>query len=114
MFEKVIEHVDVKIKTCPTCDATVNGKFPADMMAVLNYGNGLKTYLVNLLVCQMISLNRAQKLIKAMIGEVVAEATLLKFIFRVHRKRGLETIEEINMIARHPGTIIHGCWSSYL
>ena len=164
MFEKVVEHVDVEVKICPTCDATVKGRFPTDMQGKLNYGNGLKAYIVNLLVCQMISLNRVQKLIKSMIGEVIAEATLLKFVFRLyqalepweiesteqllmspamnvdetslrvekknhwihvysggditlkflHRKRGTEAIEEIDIIPRYKGTIIHDCWSSYL
>ena len=164
VFEKVVEHVDVEVKICSTCDATVKGRFPTDMQGSLNYGNGLKAYIVNLLVCQMISLNRVQKLIKSMIGEVIAEATLLKFVFRLyqaleqweiesteqllnspainvdetslrvekknhwihvysggvitlkilHRKRGTEAIEEINIIPRYKGTIIHDCWSSYL
>jgi transposase len=164
VFEKIVEHVDAEVKICPTCDATVKGVFPADMQGVLQYGNGLKAYIVNLLVCQMISLNRVQKLIKSMIGEVIAEATLLKFVFRLyqaleqweidstaqllkslamnvdetslrvekknhwihvysggditlkflHRKRGTEAIEEINIIPRYNGTIIHDCWSSYL
>lgn len=164
VFEKVVEHIDVEVKICPTCDTTVKGKFPTDMQGSLNYGNGLKAYIVNLLVCQMISLNRVQKLIKSMIGEVIAEATLLKFVFRLyqaleqweiksteqllkspamnvdetslrvekknhwihvysggditlkflHRKRGTEAIEEIDIIPRYKGTIIHDCWSSYL
>jgi transposase len=34
----------------------------------------------------------------------------LKFL---HRKRGTEAIEDINIIPRYSGTIIHDCWSSY-
>ena len=30
VFEKVVEHVDVEVKQCPTCKATVKDKFPAD------------------------------------------------------------------------------------
>jgi transposase len=84
IFEKVIEHIDAEIKLCPGCDSTVKGGFPSDMHGSLQYGNGLKAYIINLLVCQMISLNRVQKLIKSMIGEILAEATLLKFILRLH------------------------------
>ncbi len=29
VFEKVVEHVDAEIKQCPTCEATVKGRFPA-------------------------------------------------------------------------------------
>lgn len=164
LFEKVVEHVDAEIKHCPNCDETVKGKFPSDMPGSLQYGNGLKAYIISLLVCQMIALNRVQKLIKSLIGEILAEATLLKFVLRLHlaleeweassiecllkspamnvdetslrvdkknhwihvygakditlkflhRKRGTEAIEEINIIPRYGGTIIHDCWSSYL
>lgn len=164
VFEKVIEHVDAEVKHCKSCDSTVKGKFPSDMPGPLQYGNGLKAYIISLLVCQMISLNRAQKMVKSLIGEVIAEATLLKFILRfhlalasweaasielllknpamnvdetslradkknhwihvysagditlkfLHRKRGTEAIEEINIIPRYSGTIIHDCWASYL
>jgi len=55
------------------------------MPGPLQYGNGLKAYIINLLICQMISLNRAQKFIKALIGEIIAEATLLKFVLRLYQ-----------------------------
>jgi transposase len=164
VFEKVVEHVDAEIKHCARCDSTVKGKFPSDMPGPLQYGNGLKAYIISLLVCQMISLNRVQKLIKSLIGTIIAESSLLKFILRLyqvlehwestsmerilkspamnvdetslrvdkknhwvhvysaeditlkflHRKRGTEAIEEVNIIPRYSGTIIHDCWSSYL
>jgi transposase len=164
IFEKVIEHVDVEVKHCESCDSTVKSKFPADMPGPLQYGNGLKAYIINLLIGQMISLSRVQKLIKSIIGEIIAEASLLKFVFRLylaldqweskaidillkstamhvdetslrvdkknhwihvysagdvtlkflHPKRGTEAIEEVNIIPRYSGTIIHDCWSSYL
>jgi transposase len=164
LFEKVVEHVDVEIKHCAKCDSIVKGKFPSDMPGPLQYGNGLKAYIISLLVSQMIALNRVQKLVKSLIGEVIAEASLLKFVLRLyqaldaweanaidlilktpamnvdetslrvdkknnwihvysagditlkflHRKRGTEAIEEINIIPQYGGTIIHDCWSSYL
>jgi transposase len=84
VFEKVVEHVDAEIKQCPTCTTTVKGSFPADMHGPLQYGNGLKAYVINLLVCQMVALNRVQRCVKAMIGQVISEATLLKFVLRLH------------------------------
>lgn len=163
VFEKVVEHVDAQIKQCPTCDATVKGVFPAGMHGPLQYGAGLKAFVINLLVCQMIALNRVQKLLISMMDVVISESTLLKFVLRLHlaletweiqakerlllapvihvdetslrvdqknhwihvyssgditlkflhRKRGKEAIEAINLIPRYGGAIIHDCWSSY-
>ena len=164
LFEKAVEHVDAEVKTCPSCHAQTKGTFPTDMPGSLQYGNGLKAYVIHLLVCQMISLNRVQKSIKAMISQTLSEATLLKFVIRlhealatweqsaidelltmpainvdetssrvdqknhwihvyaagditlkrVHRRRGTEAIEAINIIPRYGGVIIHDCWASYL
>jgi len=84
VFETVVEHVDAEVKYCENCDAIIKGKFPSDMPGPLQYGNGLKAYVVDLLVSQMMSLNRIQKLVKTLIGRVIAEATLLQFVLRVY------------------------------
>lgn len=164
VFEKVLEHVDAEVKQCPSCDSTVKGQFPSDMHGPLQYGDGLKAFIINLLVCQMVALNRVQKLMKSMIGVVIAESSFLKFVLRLHqaleaweltsteqllkaptinvdetsfrvdkkkhwihvyssgdltlkilhRKRGKEAIEAIDIIPRYGGVIIHDCWASYL
>ncbi len=164
LFEKTVEHVDAEIKECPTCESKVKGSFPSDMHGPLQYGSGIKAFMVNLLICQMIALNRIQKLVKSMIGVIISEASILKFVLRLyqaltqweasaveqilkhpainvdetsfrvdkknhwihvyssgditlkflHRKRGTEAINAINIIPRYGGTIIHDCWSSYL
>jgi len=84
IFEKVIEHVDAEIKQCPTCHSKVKAPFPVDMPGPRQYGNGIKAYVINLLVCQMVSVNRVQKLVAAMMDVVISEASLLKFILRLH------------------------------
>ena len=84
VFEKVVEHVDAEVKQCPNCDSTVKGQFPSDMHGPLQYGNGLKAFVINLLVCQMGALNRTQQLVKSMSGTILAESTLLKFVLRLH------------------------------
>jgi hypothetical protein len=84
VFEKVIEHVDAQIKQCPCCKTTVKGQFPANMPGPLQYGIGLQAFVINLLVCQMVALKRAQALVESLMDTVIAEATLLQFILRLH------------------------------
>ena len=84
VFEKVVEHVDAEIKLCPSCRRTVKGKFPADMPGPLQYGPGVQAFIINLLVCQMVALKRAQALVYSLIDVTIAEATLLQFILRLH------------------------------
>lgn len=164
IFEKTVEHIEVEVKNCPTCHAFVKGKFPGYMAGPLQYGNGIKAYVVQLLVSQMLSLNRAVKMLAALIGQTLSEATLLGFIMRLHvaleawemeakedllkaacihsdetscrldkknywihvysagditlkylhTKRGKEAMEEIDIIPKYGGVIVHDCWSSYL
>ena len=84
VFEKVVENIDAEIKQCPNCDSTVKGQFPRDMQGKLQYGNGIKAFAIHLIISQMVSLNRVQKQISAMIGSALSEATLLKFVWRLH------------------------------
>lgn len=84
IFEKTVEHVDVETKRCDNCDSMAKGKFPSDMPGPLQYGNGLKAYIISLLICQMVALNRVQKMIKSLIGELISEATLLKYVLRLY------------------------------
>ena len=163
-FEKVIKHVDVEIKQCPRCKKTVKAKHPKDMPGNRQYGMGIQSYAVHLLVSQMISLKRVQKMLQTLIGETLSEATLLNYILRLyhaleawelsakaelleakslhvdetslrvnkknhwihtyssgditlkylHKKRGKEAMEGINIIPNYKGVLIHDCWTAYL
>ena len=164
VFEKVVTHVEAEIKSCPRCNTQSKGRFPVDMPGPLQYGAGIKAYVLNLLSAQMISLDRVQKSIKTLIGIVISQATLLKFVTQLaaalerweasaieqllhqpamhadetslrvdkknywihvysaaditvkclHRKRGCEAIEDIGIIPRYGGVVVHDCWASYL
>ncbi len=164
IFEKTGEHFDAEVKACPHCNTEVKAAFPDDMKGPLQYGNGIKAFVVCLLITQMVALKRAQKMLNTLIGKVISEATLLGYIMRLHlalekweasakealfkqpaihtdetslrvnkknhwihvyssgdivlkflhRKRGKEAMQEINIIPRYGGTIIHDCWASYL
>ena len=164
IFEKVVTHVDAEIKTCPHCNMQNKGRFPEDMSGPLQYGAGIKGYVVNLLVAQMVSLKRVQQMIRTLIGQIISEATILKYVIQLHSnlevweqtsfekllqmpcihvdetslrvekkrywihvyssgditlkflhpKRGMEAIEEIGIIPRYGGVVVHDCWQSYL
>ena len=164
IFEKVVSHVDAEIKACPRCNKKNKGRFPQDMSGPLQYGPGIKGYVVNLLVAQMVSLKRVQQMILTLIGQALSEASILKYVLQLHLaleaweqsaieqvikmpsmhvdetslrvdkknhwihvcssgditlkflhpKRGLEAIEQIGIIPRYGGVVIHDCWQSYL
>jgi transposase len=84
IFEKVLCHVDAEIKQCPRCEARTKGRFPADMAGPIQYGPGVKAYVLNLLIAQMVSLKRVQQSVTTLIGEVISEATLLKYVMQLH------------------------------
>lgn len=84
VFEKTVEHIDVEIKECPACQSTTKGSFPDYMAGSLQYGNGIKAFVVQLLVTQMLSLNRAAKMVATLIGQLMSEATMLGYIMRLH------------------------------
>ena len=85
MFEKRIEHVDAQIKRCPCCLHLNKGQFPAHLQGPVQYGLGIKAYILNLLTTQMISLNRVQRLLKTLIGRAISEAAMLKYILQLHQ-----------------------------
>lgn len=85
VFEKVVTHVDAQIKTCPSCEAQARGPFPEGFSGPLQYGAGIKAYVLNLLIAQMISLKRVQHSIQTLIGQVISEATILKYVLVLHQ-----------------------------
>ena len=84
IFEKVVSHVDAEIKQCPRCQTQTKGSFPADMSGPLQYGPGIKAYVLNLLIAQMLSLKRIQHSIMTLIGQAIAEATILRYVMQLH------------------------------
>jgi transposase len=77
--------VDAEIKQCPGCQSQAKGRFPADMHGPLQYGTGIKAYALNLLIAQMLSLKRVQQSIRTLIGTILSEATILKYVMQLHQ-----------------------------
>jgi len=84
VFEKTIAHVDVEVKDCPNCHAEIKAKHPSDMPGPMQYGNGIKAYIINLIVAQMIPLKRTQDMMVALIGRLISQATFLAYIIKLH------------------------------
>ena len=93
VFEKTIEHFDAEIKQCPECHEITKAEFPQDIHGKLQYGNGLKAFIIHLIISQMVAVNRVKKMIVAMIGKKLSEATILSFVLRLHL--ALEVWEQI-------------------
>ncbi|MBF0314225.1 MAG: IS66 family transposase [Oligoflexia bacterium] len=83
-FEKRVEHVDAEVKECPDCHGITKGSFPMDMPGPLQYGKGIRAFVINLLLGQFIALGRVQKTLRVLIGHVISEATILKYVMQLY------------------------------
>ena len=54
------------------------------MPGPLQYGPGIKAYVVHLLIAQMLSLKRVAQSMHALIGRTLSEATLLGYVAQLH------------------------------
>jgi len=84
VFEKVVTHIDAEIKPCPHCGTEARGSFPEAFCGPLQYGAGIKAYALNLLIAQMLSLKRVQQSLETLLGQVISEATILKYVLALH------------------------------
>lgn len=85
VFEKVVTHVDVQIKHCAHCATQTKAAFPAELSGPLQYGAGIKAYLLNQFMAHMLSLKRLQQSLHTLIGTVIAEATILHYVLQLHQ-----------------------------
>ena len=85
VFEKVLTHVDAEIKSCPHCETETRGAFPEAFAGPVQYGAGIKAYVLNLVIAQMIALKRAQQSTQSLIGLMLSEATILKYVRQLHQ-----------------------------
>lgn len=84
VFEKGVSHVDAEIKSCPRCQGLTKGTFPADLSGPLQYGTGIKAFVLHRLVSQRVALKRVQQTLATLIAQILSEATLLKWVRQLH------------------------------
>jgi transposase len=102
VFEKVIEHLAAEIKDCPHCGGRTKAAFPSHLSGPLQYGLGIRAFVLNLLVAQMVSLKRVQQLLNSLIGQVLAQATLLGYVLQLHRALERWEQEAIDALLKQP------------
>lgn len=102
LFEKVVSHVDAEIKVCPHCQSPSKAPFPAELSGPLQYGTGIKAFALNLLLAQMVSLQRVQQVVRTLIESVIAEATLLKWVMQLHHALALWEQTTIDQLLAQP------------
>jgi len=54
------------------------------MKGPLQYGNGIKAFVICLLVSQMVALKRVQKMLRTLLGKMISEAALLADVTRLY------------------------------
>ena len=86
----VTEH-QVEEKCCPHCGVLNQGKFPADVNSLVQYGSGLKGLMVYLMEGQLLPSERACELINEVFRSDLSEGTLYYARERCHEQ--LEGVE---------------------
>lgn len=85
IFEKNVDEKVAEVKVCPDYKTQTKADFPSEYQGPLQYGVGVKAYVLNLLMAQMVSLNRIQKMMKTIINISISEATILKYVLQLHQ-----------------------------
>jgi transposase len=102
VFEKVVDHVEAEIKDCPHCGARSKAPFPSHLAGPLQYGPGIRAFVLNLLVAQMVSLKRVQQLLNTLIERLLSQATLLGYVLQLHRALERWEQEAIDALLQQP------------
>jgi transposase len=102
VFETVLSHVEAEVKDCPRCHGQTKGTFPPPFAGPLQYGPGIRAYVLNLLVAQMLSLKRVQQSIKTLSDRLLSEATLLGYVMQLHLALARWEQAAIEQLLRQP------------
>ena len=87
----VVQEHQAEEKCCPHCGVMNQGKFPAVVNSLVQYGPGLKGLMVYLMEGQLLPSERARELLAEVIGCDISEATLYNTRLRCYEQ--LATVE---------------------
>jgi hypothetical protein len=68
----------------------------------VQYGPGIRAYLLNLLVAQMLSLKRVQHTLNTLIDQLLSAATLLGYVMQLHLALARWEQEAIKQLLKQP------------
>ncbi len=102
LFEKSTLHIDAEIKDCPSYQGETKGWFPSSFKGPLQYGIGVKVFVLNLFVTQMIPLKRVQKLVQSLIGKAISEATILRYTLNLFNDLEKWEEDQIKLLLQSP------------
>lgn len=88
IYEVQTHTVISEIKKCPQCKKLNKGRFPKGMEGKVQYGNGIKSMIVNFLMIQMISLERVQEYFKGILNRFISQSVMLKYVAQLGESLG--------------------------
>jgi len=105
IYEVVTHTFVAEMKECPDCGHINKGKFPDGIEGEVQYGNGIKTSILNFLMVQMMSLERVQEHLNGIIGRCISQAVMLKYVMQL--SLALEEWEKKQIEKLLLATVIH-------
>ena len=72
--------VMAECKECPSCGCSNHGEFPKGMSGPVQYGFGVKTAVINLLMVQMLSMQRVREHLAGLLGRKISPAAMLRYV----------------------------------
>jgi transposase len=101
----VVHEHQAEEKCCPNCGVLNQGKLPAFVNSLVQYGPGLKGLMVYLMEGQLLPSERARELLEEVIGCKISEATLYNTRLRCYEQ--LATVESYIKSGIQVAPVIH-------
>jgi transposase len=101
----VVHEHQAEEKCCPNCGVLNQGKFPAFVNSLVQYGPGLKGLMVYLMEGQLLPSERARELLEEVIGCEISEATLYNTRLRCYEQ--LAAVESYIKLGIQVSPVVH-------